>query len=48
MARADGSPNDVSREFVAAFFIFNELGGEEPGLMHSINGYFFGNLKGSR
>ena len=46
MARTDGSPNDVSREFVAAFFIFNELGGEEPGLMHSINGYFFGNLKG--
>lgn len=46
MARADGSPTDVNREFVAAFFIFNELDGEEPGLMHAINGYIFGNLKG--
>ena len=46
MARADGSPWDVDREFVTAFFIFNELNGEEPGLMHSINGYIFGNLKG--
>jgi FtsP/CotA-like multicopper oxidase with cupredoxin domain len=46
MARADGSPSDVDREFVAAFFIFNELDGEEPGLMHSINGYIFGNLRG--
>jgi FtsP/CotA-like multicopper oxidase with cupredoxin domain len=46
MARDDGSPIDVNREFVTAFFIFNELDGEEPGLMHAINGYFFGNLKG--
>jgi len=46
MARADGSPRDVNREFVTAFFIFNELNGEEPGLMHSINGYIFGNLRG--
>jgi FtsP/CotA-like multicopper oxidase with cupredoxin domain len=45
MARSDGSPSDVNREFVTAFFIFNELDGEEPGLMHSINGYIFGNLK---
>lgn len=45
-ARPDGSPKDVDREFVTAFFIFDELGGEEPGLMHGINGYFFGNLKG--
>ena len=45
-ARPDGSPRDVDREFVTAFFIFNELNGEEPGLMHSINGYIFGNLKG--
>lgn len=45
-AREDGSPKDVNREFVTAFFIFNELDGEEPGLMHSINGYFFGNLQG--
>ncbi|TMB23463.1 MAG: copper oxidase [Deltaproteobacteria bacterium] len=48
MARslADASPRDVAREFVTAFFIFNELGGEEAGLMHSINGYIFGNLRG--
>src|SRR4030095_9716228 len=46
MARADGSPRDVDREFVTAFFIFDELEGEEPGLMHAINGYIFGNLKG--
>lgn len=46
MARADGTPRDVDREFVTAFFIFNELDGAEPGLMHSINGYIFGNLKG--
>jgi manganese oxidase len=46
MARPDGSPRDVNREFVTAFFIFNELSGEEPGLMHSINGYIFGNLRG--
>lgn len=45
-ARADGSPRDVSREFVTAFVIFDKLEGEEPGLMHSINGYIFGNLKG--
>src|SRR6185503_18759103 len=44
-ARADGGPRDVNREFVTAFFIFNELDGEEPGLMHSINGYIFGNRK---
>ena len=49
MAKADGSPMDVDKEFVTAFFIFNELPDKrdpEPGLMHSINGYIFGNLKG--
>jgi FtsP/CotA-like multicopper oxidase with cupredoxin domain len=45
-ARSDGRPVDVDREFVAAFFIFNEADGEERGLMHSINGYIFGNLRG--
>ncbi|MBL1276662.1 MAG: multicopper oxidase domain-containing protein [Ectothiorhodospiraceae bacterium] len=45
-AKPDGSPKEVDQEFVAAFFIFDELGGAEPGLMHSINGYIFGNLKG--
>ncbi len=45
-ARPDATPVDVSREFVTAFVIFDKLEGEEPGLMHSINGYIFGNLKG--
>ncbi|HLA81623.1 MAG TPA: multicopper oxidase domain-containing protein [Thermoleophilia bacterium] len=46
MANTDGSPKDVNREFVTAFFIFNNRNGAEPGLMHSINGYIFGNLRG--
>lgn len=46
MANADGSPKDVDQEFVTAFVIFDELGGREQGLMHSINGYIFGNLRG--
>jgi FtsP/CotA-like multicopper oxidase with cupredoxin domain len=46
MANADGSPKDVDREFVTAFFIINKLLGTEAGMMHSINGYIFGNLKG--
>jgi FtsP/CotA-like multicopper oxidase with cupredoxin domain len=45
-AKPDGSPNDVDREFVTAFFIFNEDKGKERGLMHSINGFIFGNLPG--
>ena len=46
MANSDGTPRDVDREFVTAFFIFNEDNGRERGLMHSINGYIFGNLPG--
>jgi FtsP/CotA-like multicopper oxidase with cupredoxin domain len=45
-ARRDGSPKDVDQEFVTAFFIFDKADGEERGLMHSINGYIFGNLRG--
>jgi manganese oxidase len=45
-AQRDGSPRDVDQEFVTAFVIFDKLGGKEAGLMHSINGYIFGNLKG--
>ncbi|HWP00914.1 MAG TPA: multicopper oxidase domain-containing protein [Methylococcus sp.] len=45
-ARPDGSPKDVDQEFVTAFFVFDKAQGEEAGLMHSINGYIFGNLKG--
>jgi manganese oxidase len=46
MAQPDGRPKDVDREFVAAFMIFDEAQGKEWGLMHSINGYIFGNLPG--
>jgi len=46
LAKSDGSPNDVDREFVTAFFIFNEDNGKERGLMHGINGRIFGNLRG--
>jgi FtsP/CotA-like multicopper oxidase with cupredoxin domain len=45
-ARRDGSPHDVDREFIVAFMIFNEDNDEERGLMHGINGYIFGNLRG--
>ena len=46
MAKADGSPSDVQREFINMYMIFNEKAGLEMGLMHSINGYIFGNLPG--
>lgn len=45
-AKADGSPKDVDREFVASFMIFNQLGGKPEGQFYSINGYIFGNLPG--
>jgi hypothetical protein len=45
-AKPDASPKDVDLELVTAFFVFDLLHGEEAGLMHSINGYIFGNLKG--
>lgn len=45
-ARPDGSPKDVDREFVAAFMIFDEMGGRDAGLFYPINGYIFGNLPG--
>ncbi|HET8569937.1 MAG TPA: multicopper oxidase domain-containing protein [Candidatus Limnocylindria bacterium] len=45
-ARADATPIGIDREFVLAFFIFDEDEGRERGLMHAINGYIFGNLPG--
>lgn len=57
-ARADGTPIDVDREFVANFFIVNENESPyttkrphdeayiESNLMHAINGYVYGNLPG--
>lgn len=46
MAKADGSPKNVDKEFVVDFQIFDEAAGEERGMIHSINGRIFGNLKG--
>ncbi|MBI2817895.1 MAG: multicopper oxidase domain-containing protein [Acidobacteria bacterium] len=46
MANADATPKDVNREFVTMFMIFDEAAGAERGLMHSINGFIFGNLPG--
>lgn len=43
-AHADGSPTDVDRELVVLMMIFDEARGQERGLMHSINGFVFGNL----
>lgn len=45
-AREDASPNDVDREFVALFMIFDQLQGKPEGLFYTINGYSFGNLPG--
>jgi manganese oxidase len=45
-AKADGSPKDVDREFVALFMMFDELKGKGSGQFHCINGYFFGNTPG--
>ncbi len=46
MADSHGSPTDVDREFVLLFKVFDEAGGYGKGLMHSVNGYIFGNLPG--
>jgi hypothetical protein len=45
-AKADGSPKDVDSEFIAAFTIFNEMGGNPAGQFYAINGFIFGNLPG--
>jgi FtsP/CotA-like multicopper oxidase with cupredoxin domain len=45
-AGSAGAAKDLDREFVTLFMIFDEAGGEERGLMHSINGFIFGNLPG--
>ena len=46
MSKPDGTPKDVDKEFLTMYMVFDELGGEEAGLMHGINGYIFGNLQG--
>ena len=45
-AKSDGAPSDVDQEFVALFMIFDEAGGKDEGLFHTINGFIFGNLSG--
>lgn len=45
-ARPDGSPRDVDQEFVVMFMMFDQQLGQESGMMHSMNGYIFGNLMG--
>lgn len=51
-AKEDGSANDVDKEFVNLYFIFNESLPEmnsveaEGHIKHAINGYIFGNLRG--
>jgi manganese oxidase len=45
-ANPDGSPNDVDREFVTSFQIFDQKGGKPEGLFYTINGFIFGNLPG--
>jgi len=51
-ARADGTPDDVDKEFVTMYIIFDESKPgmtdkqKEPNLKHSINGYIFANLPG--
>jgi FtsP/CotA-like multicopper oxidase with cupredoxin domain len=45
-ARPDATPADVDREFVGLMMIFDEAQGQERGLMHSINGFVFGNVPG--
>lgn len=46
MAKPDGSPKNVDKEFVTCFMIFDERGGKPDGLFYSINGFIFGNLPG--
>ena len=43
-ARPDGTPVGVDRELVLLMMIFDEARGQEYGLMHSINGFVFGNV----
>jgi len=51
-AKADATPDDVDRELVTFWMVFNENRessppeDEEMNLKHAINGYFFGNLEG--
>jgi manganese oxidase len=43
-ARPDATPTDVDRELVILMMTFDEARGARRGLMHSINGFIFGNV----
>jgi manganese oxidase len=45
-AKADGTPKDIDREFIASFMVFDEMGGKDQGQFYAINGFVFGNLPG--
>jgi len=45
-SKSDPRPKDVDAEFTTLYMVFNEEGDVEGGLMHSLNGYIFGNLEG--
>lgn len=45
-SKNDPRPKDVDEEFTTLFMVFDEEDGKEGGLMHSMNGYIFGNLQG--
>lgn len=40
------TPKDVDHSFTTMFMVFDEEDGNEAGLMHAMNGYIFGNLRG--
>jgi manganese oxidase len=42
----DPAPKDVDTSFTTLFMVFDEEDSRESGLMHTINGYIFGNLQG--
>ncbi len=42
----DPRPKDIDHSFTTLYMVFDEEDGEESGLMHSMNGYIFGNLQG--
>lgn len=43
-ARPDATPVDVDRELAVLMMVFDEARGARRGLMHSINGFIFGNV----
>ncbi len=42
----DPTPRNIDYEFTTLYMVFNEENDAEAGLMHTMNGYIFGNLEG--